>query len=187
VPGHAGGAIAMNAGGREGWIGDVVESLRILEPDGTLVQLERAAWNPGYRDGKLAGKCVVGAVLRLEPVGKLRVEEATREYLKKKNAVQPVTERSAGCVFKNPDPELSDGRSAGQLVDQAGAKGLAKGGARISPLHGNFLVNTGGATAADVWWLITEARKRVRDATGVELELEVQCWGSHDSGDLVGD
>jgi len=90
-------------------------------------------------------------------------------------------------VFKNPDPELSDGRSAGQLVDLAGAKGLAKGGARISPLHGNFLVNEGGATAADVWWLIEEARKRVRDTTGVELELEVQCWGQHDELASAGD
>ena len=183
VPGHVGGAIAMNAGGREGWIGDVVESLRILEPDGTELQLERSDWNPGYRDGKLAGKCVVGAVLRLEPVGRLVVEEATREYLKKKNAVQPVTQRSAGCIFKNPDPEQSDGRGAGQLVDQAGAKGLARGGARISERHGNFIVNAGGATAADVWWLIEEARRRVLEATGVELELEVQCWGGQDPED----
>jgi UDP-N-acetylmuramate dehydrogenase len=176
VPGHLGGAIAMNAGGKDGWTWDVVRSVRVLEPDGSVRQLARAECSPGYRDGNLGERIVLGAVLELRTDRREDVQERTRDYIKRKNAVQPVSERSAGCVFKNPDAEVSGGLSAGQLVDRAGGLGLARGDAMISPLHGNFLVNRGAATAADVLGLIEEVRARVAEHSGIELELEVVVW-----------
>ena len=117
-----------------------------------------------------------GAVLRFEPRSKMEVAEASREYLRRKNAVQPVTERSAGCVFKNPDPERSGGKTAGLLVDEAGGKGRRRGDATISDRHGNFLINQGAATAADVFGLIEEIQDLVAQRTGLELECEVKLW-----------
>lgn len=176
VPGKVGGAIATNAGGRWGEIWEVVESLRVLTPAGEVVDLERDQCNPTYRDGRIGDRIVVGVVLRLRPQNKVEVQERARQFLLEKNAVQPVTEACAGCIFKNPDRELSDGRSAGQLIDQLGLKGSTRGAALVSPLHGNFILNTGGARSADVFGLIDEIRDRVAEATGVVLEREVRSW-----------
>ena len=90
--------------------------------------------------------------------------------------MQPVTQRSAGCVFKNPDPERSGGRTAGLLVDEAGGKGRRRGDAMISERHGNFLINDGQGSAADVFGLIEETQDLVAQRFGVELECEVKLW-----------
>jgi UDP-N-acetylmuramate dehydrogenase len=90
--------------------------------------------------------------------------------------VQPVTEASAGCMFKNPDKELSGGRSAGQLLEQAGLKGTRIGGAEISPKHANFLVNRGGASGQDARRLLFQARDAVAQRFGLELGIEVKLW-----------
>ncbi|MEE2941615.1 MAG: FAD-binding protein [Planctomycetota bacterium] len=181
VPGQVGGGIAMNAGGKDPdgtlWqMSDVVEQIRVVNERGEFEDIDAEAWAPGYRDGRLGDHVVAGAVLRFEPRPKLQVAEDSRDYLRRKNAVQPVTEWSAGCVFKNPDPEVSGGRTAGLLVDEAGGKGRRIGGAVISERHGNFLVNTGEASAEDVFTLIEETRARVAEHSGVELELEVKLW-----------
>jgi UDP-N-acetylmuramate dehydrogenase len=176
VPGHLGGGIAMNAGGRCGETWDVVESVRVLASDGTLRQLARAECSPRYRDAALGTSIVLGAVLRFRVDERAAVRERVANYLRQKSAAQPVTERSCGCVFKNPDPELSGGRSAGQLVEAAGAKGLARGDAVVSEKHGNFVVNRGRARARDVLELIEEVRARVADRTGLQLEDEVKVW-----------
>ena len=176
VPAHLGGAVAMNAGGGPGWMWDVVESVRVLDEDGSFRQLERAECAPRYRDGNLGGRVVVGAVLRLAVDTPAAVDERTREYLRQKNATQPVSARSAGCVFKNPDPEVSEGRSAGKLVEDCGFKGRRVGGALVSPLHGNFIVNRGGATAGEVLELVERVREGVFEEVGVLLELEVKVW-----------
>jgi UDP-N-acetylmuramate dehydrogenase len=120
---------------------------------------------------------VVGAVLRFEHASRLEVRERVRTYLLEKRRVQPVTEWSAGCVFKNPDPELSGGRSAGKLVDDCGGKSRQRGDAIVSPLHGNFIVNQGAATSADVLTLIEDLRDLVAQKTGLRLETEVKIWG----------
>jgi UDP-N-acetylmuramate dehydrogenase len=104
------------------------------------------------------------------------VKERVADYLRAKGAAQPITERSCGCIFVNPDPALSGGRTAGQLIDAAGAKGLAHGDAVVSEKHGNFIVNRGRARAADVLALIEEVRARVADRFGVRLVNEVQVW-----------
>jgi UDP-N-acetylmuramate dehydrogenase len=178
VPGHLGGGIAMNAGGRGGETWDVVESVRVIAPDGVLRHLARAQCAPRYRDGALGGAIVLGAVLRFRVDDPAAVKERVADYLRRKSAVQPVTERSSGCVFKNPDRELSGGRGAGELVEAAGAKGLARGDALVSEKHGNFIVNRGRARARDVLELIEEVRARVADRTGIRLENEVQVWGA---------
>ena len=176
MPGKVGGAVATNAGGRWGEIWDVIETVRVLTPEGEVRDLARADCSPVYRDGRIGDQVVVGVVLRLEVSTKAEVQAQTRQFLLEKNAVQPVTEACAGCIFKNPDRELSEGRSAGQLIDQVGLKGRERGAAIVSPLHGNFIVNRGGARAADVFGLIEEVRAEVAEATGVVLECEVRSW-----------
>jgi len=176
VPGKLGGALATNAGGRWGEIWDVVETVRVLTPEGEVRDLEREDCDPAYRDGRLGERVVVAAVLRLEPATTHEVQARAREFLLEKNRVQPVTEACAGCIFKNPDRELSEGRSAGQLIADLGLRGLERGAAIVSPLHGNFIVNRGGASARDVFGLIEEVGARVADETGVRLEREVRCW-----------
>lgn len=176
VPGHLGGGVMMNAGGRWGDLWDVVESVRVLTMDGEVKDLQRADCDPQYRSGNLGDVVVVAAVLRLTPDNTHAVKERAKQFLLEKNRVQPVTESSSGCIFKNPDPELSGGRSAGKLIDDLGLKGLQRGAAIVSERHGNFIVNRGGATAADVLGLIDELRARVADATGIELSIEVRRW-----------
>ena len=176
VPGHLGGGIAMNAGGRWGETWDVVESVRVLAPDGAQRDLARAECSPRYRDGALGAAIVLGAVLRFRVDQRSAVRERVASYLREKSAAQPVTERSCGCIFKNPDAELSGGRGAGQLVEASGAKGLTRGDAVVSEKHGNFIVNRGHARARDVLELIEEVRARVADRTGILLEHEVKIW-----------
>ncbi len=176
VPGQLGGGIAMNAGGRYGEMWDSVELVRVLEPDGSMRDLPRAECAPRYRNGGLGERVVLGAVLRLKPSTTAEVRERAKQYLIEKRAVQPVTEWSAGCVFKNPDPAKSNGCSAGKLVELCGLKGRTRGDAIVSPLHGNFVINRGAATAADVLALIEEVRATVAEKTGVTLENEVKVW-----------
>ncbi len=176
VPGSLGGGIAMNAGGRWGELWNQVECVRLLDARGTFVDVRRGEHSPVYRDGRLGGRVLVAAVLRFEPAEAERVRALTDDYLRQKKDAQPLVERSAGCIFKNPPRELADGRSAGQLLEACGAKGRRRGGAQISEKHANFLVNRGGASSADVLALIAEARELVERAVGVLLQQEVQHW-----------
>ncbi|MCE9593899.1 MAG: FAD-binding protein [Planctomycetes bacterium] len=176
VPGNLGGGVAMNAGGRWGDMWDVIERVRVVDPDGGVRDLLRADCTPRYRDGGLGASIVLGAVLAFRVEDSARVKQRVREYLLEKRRIQPVTEWSAGCIFKNPPKETSDGRSAGKLIEDAGCKGLARGDAIVSELHGNFIVNRGAASAADVFTLIEDVRDRVAQKTTVRLETEVKVW-----------
>jgi UDP-N-acetylmuramate dehydrogenase len=176
VPGQLGGGIAMNAGGRWGDTWDVVERVRVLAPDGTLEERARARCAPRYRDGALGGAIVLGALLCFRVAQPALVKERVSEYLRRKSATQPVTERSSGCVFQNPDPECAGGRGAGELIEAAGAKGLTRGDAVVSAKHGNFILNRGRARAADVLALIEEVRARVAERFGILLADEVRVW-----------
>jgi UDP-N-acetylmuramate dehydrogenase len=99
-----------------------------------------------------------------------------REHLAEKSAAQPLTERSSGCIFKNPDAEQSGGKGAGLLIEECGGKGLTEGGAKVSPKHANFIVNTGSARTTDVLRLIERLRELVAEKTGIVLETEVKIW-----------
>ncbi len=176
VPGHVGGGVAMNAGGSWGELWDAVERVQVLAADGSVAVLRREDCAPSYRHGNLGEGIVLAALFRFTQAPKREVAERVREHLEHKRRVQPLTEPSAGCIFVNPDPEASGGRSAGRLIDEAGLKGLARGDAEISALHGNFVVNRGRARAADVLGLIDEVRARVAERFGVELVREVKVW-----------
>lgn len=177
VPGNMGGGIAMNAGGRWGEVWDVVERVLLVDERGEFVELPRAECRPSYRNGNLGRAVAASAVLRFRPDDAAAVFERCRDYLTQKKRAQPVTEKSAGCIWKNPDPEMSGGRSAGQLVEACGGKGRARGDAVVSPLHGNFVVNRGRATAEEVLALIEEVHDLVAQRTGIDLEREVKVWG----------
>lgn len=171
IPGTIGGALAGNAGGPAGAgaIGDRVRRVRVLGRDGVARWLPREALGLRYRGADLDGAYVLAVELALERGDRAALKAARQEALRRKAAIQPLDARSAGCFFKNPP-----GDSAGRLIDACGLKGLSRGGARVSPVHANFVVNDGDATVDDVLALACEVRRRVREARGVVLEAEVR-------------
>jgi UDP-N-acetylmuramate dehydrogenase len=166
VPAVLGGAIAMNAGTRFGEIGDVLEEVEVLV-GGVVERLPAEALGLGYRTARLPeGGLLLRARLRLARSTPERVAEAMRGVDAARKG-QPKA-KSAGCAFRNPPAD-----SAGRLIDAAGCKGMRVGDAMISHEHGNFVVNLGHATAADVLELL----RRVRERVEVPLELEWRRWG----------
>jgi UDP-N-acetylmuramate dehydrogenase len=174
VPGTVGGAIKGNAGTPLGAIVDHLDWIRLVDGLGEEQHLTREELGPVYRHCTIpAGSAIVEACFTLRRGRAAEIRGTISTLLARRNLTQPVEVRSAGCFFKNPPGDF-----AGRLVEQAGLKGLRRGGAQISEKHGNFIVNLGGATAADVLWLIERARALVMVKTGVELELEIQVVGS---------
>jgi len=171
VPGTLGGAIRMNAGTGSGCIGDVIDEITVLAPDGRLQNLRASQAGFAYRSSKLGDCIVLAARLKLQLSEPERIRRAVLANLGAKAASQPLREASAGCIFKNPA-----GDSAGRIIDSLALKGAAMGGALISPRHANFIVNTGWAASADVLALIELVRNKVLHATGVHLELEIDVW-----------
>ena len=125
-----------------------------------------------YRGSSLRGRPILGAELALREDDAAAVTARTDEYAAVKRSTQDLAAKSAGCVFKNP-PE---GLSAGALIDRAGLKGARVGGAEVSRVHANFVVNAGGASAADVRSLVGIVSDKVKSASGIELELEIELW-----------
>lgn len=172
IPGTVGGLLRMNAGGRFGNICDVVKDVDVVDADGQRRTVTREQAGFGYRGSRLAGTVVCGATLILEPGDPKQLRVRFKEIWELKKKTQPLSDNSAGCVFKNPS-----GGSAGSLIDQAGLKGRRVGGAVVSRKHANFIVTEAGAAAGDVLSLIGIIRREVADRFGVELETEVQMWG----------
>jgi len=172
IPGTVGGAVWMNAGPAQGCVSDRIAALDVLEQDGTLARVARGELRFGYRDSGLPrGVVVAGVVWRLTPAPRHEVEEKCRTALERKKATQPLSRASAGCVFKNPRAG-----AAGALIERAGLKGERCRGAMVSRKHANFIVNCGGASAADVRRLMDRVRETVRARTGTTLEAEVHVW-----------
>ena len=171
IPGSVGGAVVMNAGGRYGCIGPLVEEVRTL----TLEGEERVHWMPAdrfsYRRGDFGDEIVTEVVLGLASSDRERVRKRMRTILVEKLATQPLSERSAGCVFRNPP-----GDSAGRLIDACGLKGTAVGGMRISTIHANFIVNGARGSFREFMELAELARARVKGSFGTELEFEVTIF-----------
>lgn len=169
IPGNVGGALRMNAGAMGGSLFDVVDEVRLMTFDGVVRVLPRAALRVEYRHcAELDGAIALGALLR--PAAAVAADEISRRtglYRDQRQKSQP-REPSAGCVFKNPP-----GDSAGRLIDASGLKGEQVGGAAVSDLHANFIINRGHATAADVIALMRRVRARVEQVQGVRLEPEV--------------
>ncbi len=178
VPGTIGGAIRGNAGTPLGAIVDHLDWIRIVDGSGEERFMSPEELGIAYRHSDLpAGAVIVEAAFTLQRGVTAEIRKTISRLLVHRNLTQPVEVRSAGCIFKNPPGDF-----AGRLVEQAGLKGLRRGGAQISEKHGNFIVNLGGASAADVLWLVERAKAEVRAKTGVILELEIQIVGSPTAG-----
>ncbi len=173
VPGTIGGAVAMNAGayGRE--LSDVLVRVRGIDGDGRVRDLAPAELGHGYRRCALAGRWIfTSAVLRGAPADPGAVHERIREIEERRASTQPVRERTGGSTFRNP-PRAR----AWELIDRAGCRGMRVGAAMVSQRHCNFLINTGGASAADLETLAEEVRRRVEASSGVRLEWEIRRLG----------
>jgi UDP-N-acetylmuramate dehydrogenase len=173
IPGTAGGAVRMNAGAYGGELRGVLEAAVVVGASG-----ERrggpALFDMTYRHSNLApGEVVAEAVLRLRRDDPSVIRATVADMQRRRREAQPAKVRTFGSVWKNPDGELS----AGRLLEECGLKGFVSGGARISPVHANFIENVGGARSADVVALMVEARRRAHDRFGIELEHEVQMLG----------
>jgi UDP-N-acetylenolpyruvoylglucosamine reductase len=177
IPGSLGGALRMNAGAMGGWMFDVVESVEWMTPGGEIRNWSKEQFHTDYRKCvELVDAVALGAVLRVPEANSTETSEAIRAqidaYATVRKASQP-REPSAGCIFKNPP-----GNHAGKLIDELGLKGRAQGGAAVSTVHGNFIINENAATCAEVIDLIRDLRARVRAERGVELEPEVFLLGA---------
>lgn len=171
IPGTVGGAVAMNAGGKHGTISSVLRSVTTLGRHGSFRMRTADELALGYRGSGLGGEVVVRAELDLAERDEAEIARLRRSVFDEKERTQPLAAWSAGCIFKNPA-----GRSAGQLIEEAGLKGKRAGRAFVSRKHANFIINEGGASAHDVHVLIDRIRRTVRKTFGVELELEIELW-----------
>jgi UDP-N-acetylmuramate dehydrogenase len=171
IPGSLGGAAVMNAGAYGFSISDVLREIVVYDADGRRTQPPEG-WRFRYRGSSIPeGAAVASLTVQLQKDDPEALRASTRSLTRKRIDSQPGG-RNAGCVFKNPE----NAPPAGRLIDQLGLKGTRRGRAVVSPRHANFVVNEGGATAADVLGLLEEVRERVRSQAGVELELEVKVW-----------
>ncbi len=175
IPGSLGGALFMNAGAYGGEMKDIVRSVKAVAPDGSHEKLFSAEeMNFSYRHSALEenGYIAVEAEMELLAGDKEHIAEKMKELAIKRSSKQPVQYPSAGSTFKRPE-----GYFAGKLIEDAGLKGVAVGGAQVSVLHSGFIINKGGATATDIIRLITLVQNRVYDEFGIMLQPEVKIIG----------
>lgn len=175
IPGTIGGAVVMNAGAYGGEIRDVLREVTVLTREGEVRRVPADELELGYRTSIIPKKgwIVLGAVLQLKKGDPEQIRARMEELKEQRITKQPLDLPSAGSTFKRPE-----GYFAGKLIMDAGLRGFAVGGAQVSEKHCGFVVNRGDATAEDVWTLICEVRRRVKEAFGVELEPEVKLLGS---------
>ena len=185
IPGAVGGALRMNAGAMGSWMFDVVERVQFLDEHGTLQDLPKDAFHFGYRKvEEISRGIALGAILvSPESEEEMSIRSRMDSYSSSRKGSQP-RGPSAGCIFKNPE-----GNYAGKLIDTYGIKGMRVGAAEVSDIHGNFIVNQGGATSKDVIELVRKVRAAVYEKSGYVLEPEVllvgASWDSVLGEDLV--
>ncbi len=172
IPGVVGGALRMNAGAMDAQTFESVTRIRYLDADGNPHVKNRDELEVFYRRFPLLeNNFAISATFRAQPSERAKIDSRLRESQEKRRTTQPIA-KSAGCIFKNPDSI-----PAGKLVDELGLKNSRVGNARVSEVHGNFIVNDGGATAADMLQLIEKIQSAARAKRGIELETEVQIVG----------
>ena len=183
IPGSAGGAVWANAGAHGSDVRSVLESADVLLADGSEARVAVDQLGLGYRESRFkhhaadaAGEVVLGARFRLEPASADEIKARLDDIRRWRQAHQPLGLPSAGSSFRNPGPETS----AGELIDRAGLKGVAEGGATVSEKHANFIVNDRKGTAADVRRLMDRVRAAVLESSGVELVPEIVFVGDWD-------
>ena len=173
VPGTVGGALVMNAGTREGEIGALARRVRVFEPERLEgLWLEAPELSFSYRRSSLENRIILVGELKLNAGEKRDILQRVQRQQQRRQQTQPIHTFNVGSVFKNPP-----GLFAAKLIEEAGLKGLRRGGAKVSELHANFIENDRGATAADVLALIDVVREKVRERSGLALELEVKVVG----------
>ena len=174
IPGSIGGAVFMNAGAYGGETKSVVKAVRAVTRDGEVKTYGLDELELGYRHSifQTNGEAIVEVELELTLGSEEEIRASIADFTQRRESKQPLEMPSAGSTFKRPE-----GYFAGTLIDQTGLKGLSVGGAQVSTKHAGFVVNKGGATAADVINLIHEVQKRVKEAHGVELQPEVRLIG----------
>ncbi len=192
IPGSIGGAVRMNAGCYGTYVRDVLVEVQAVTRAGDLVTFSNADLNLRYRQSDLPEGCVIIAATFEAPAGAPEdLAERMAAQIAKRDATQPTRERTAGSTFRNPAGFSSTGRAddaqdlkAWKVIDDAGMRGARRGGAKMSEMHSNFLVNTGGATAADLEGLGEEVRKKVFQHSGITLEWEIMRVGEpgHEEG-----
>ena len=192
TPGTVGGAIFGNAhfGGRLS--GELLSTVRLVARDGARLDLEAPAMVFGYDRSRLqtSSEVLLSAVFRVQTGDPGALRATARESLAFRKRTQPLDTPSAGCIFRNPEQGrdvVPDGIpwSAGALIDRAGMKGVTEGGARISPAHGNFIVNEGAASAAAIKRLIDRCKTTVRERFGVELREEIVYLGDFGKAEIL--
>jgi len=171
IPGTVGGAICMNAGNPARGIGAFVEEATAADSAGRIFTLRRDSIHFDYRWSNLEDLVIIEALLRLRPATPEKVKNDMRSFLELKRRRQPLEERSAGCVFRNPHHA-----PAGLLIEQAGLKGYRIGDAMVSEAHANFIINVGAATCDDVRRIIDHVRSEVRCRHRIDLQLEIRLW-----------
>jgi UDP-N-acetylenolpyruvoylglucosamine reductase len=186
IPGTVGGAVKMNANAYGGNLAEVLEWVEVATPGGTDIRTPEDL-GFSYRRSNLRPREVVArASFVLAPAEPASVKATLADMRERRKEAQPAGIKTFGSTFKNPDDPRAEGRSAGVLLDEAGCRGMAVGGARFSEKHANFVENVGHATTADVIALMVEGRRRVKERFGVDLEPEVQLLGQIDATGLYG-
>ncbi|MER3424507.1 MAG: UDP-N-acetylenolpyruvoylglucosamine reductase, partial [Nitrospiraceae bacterium] len=168
IPGTVAGCVMMNAGTRLGEMKDAVKAVRLVNPNGDLIDCPASAMRFSYRRAHLPQGIIVGVWLQLKTGDKEQIQKVVKDYLRYRKETQPLTLPNAGCAFKNPGPD-----AAGRLIESVGLKGLRVGDAQVSDKHANL----GRARASDVLELIKRVGRTVEEKTGVTLELELKIVG----------
>ena len=171
IPGYVGGMLRTNSGGRHGTLSDVLHSVALMRPDGKFETRRTVEFEFGHRTSNLRDEFALDFIFNIRHDSPDLLWERHCEIMKGKIASQPLNEKNAGCIFRNPP-----GDHAARLIDISGLKGHRIGGARVSPDHANFICNESEASASDVLQLIDHVRETVFRETGIELELEVIRW-----------
>lgn len=172
IPGTLGGAIKGNAGAFGMEIGDVTESVTVMDLMGNILTVDRKELGFGYRESRISHSLILSAIIRLKRDDPLEVTKRINSFLQEKREKQPIRSWSAGCVFKNPK-----GEKAGRLIDEAGCKGMRRGDIEVSRKHANFFVNRGKGRAADFLLLMDDVKTKVFNHFGIELEPEIRMIG----------
>jgi UDP-N-acetylmuramate dehydrogenase len=173
IPGTIGGALRMNGGAYGGETKDVLAEARAVDRSGNIIVLSNADMHYSYRHcGAAEDLIFTEALLQGRPGDPAVIAEAMNKITESREATQPVKTRTGGSTFKNPP-----GQKSWQLIDKAGMRGFAVGSARVSEMHCNFLINEGGATAAQIEELGETVRRRVKETSGVDLEWEIKRIG----------
>lgn len=178
IPGSVGGAIRGNAGSFGFEIGDVVKAVTVIDNNGDVLTIEGNGLNFSYRSSSIRnGDIVVSATIILEKDDVEGVSRRIRDFFQEKLNKQPISEHSAGCVFKNPP-----GNYAARLIDEAQCKGMRRGDIEVSAKHANFFINTGNGKASDFMALMEDVRGKVLKAFGIGLEPEIKIAGRFNKG-----